>query len=50
LAVEILAIENANLQKKLEVYKKTQSENVIAKSKKLQKIGYEEYLKIMEKK
>lgn len=50
LAVEILAGEYKDLQTKLISYKKTLSDSVVAKSEKLQKIGYKEYLKVMEKK
>lgn len=50
LAVEILAIENKELQKKLVAFKQTLSNTVVSKSEKLQKIGYKEYLKIMAKK
>jgi len=50
LAVEMLALENGELQKQLISYKKTQADSVIQKSKKLQKIGYREYLNVMEKK
>jgi len=50
LAIEILATGNKELQKKLIEYKKTQNDNVINKSKQLQKIGYKEYLKVMETK
>ncbi|MBI4973474.1 5-(carboxyamino)imidazole ribonucleotide mutase [Candidatus Roizmanbacteria bacterium] len=50
LAVEILAGANKDLQKKLISFKKAQSDTVVNKSEKLQKIGYKEYLKIMEKK
>lgn len=50
IAIQILAIESKNLQKKLISYKKTLSDSVITKSDKLQKIGYKDYLKIMEKK
>jgi len=45
-----LAIENKDLQKKLITYKKTQNDDVVNKSKKLQKTGYKEYLKVMEQK
>ncbi len=50
LAIQILAIENKDLQKKLITYKKTQNDDVVNKSKKLQKTGYKEYLKVMEQK
>lgn len=50
LAIQILAIENSDLQKKLIAFKKTQNDEVIKKTEKLQKVGYKEYLKIMEKK
>ena len=50
LAIEMLAIENDELKKKLIAFKKEQSNVVVSKSEKLQKIGYKEYLKIMEKK
>lgn len=50
LAIEMLAIDKKELQKKLELFKKQQSEAVVQKSNKLKKIGYKEYLKILEKK
>ena len=50
LAIEILAIGDIDLQKKLIAYKKEQNINVLTKSRKLQKIGYKEYLKNIEKK
>lgn len=50
LAIQILAIENSDLKKKLIAFKKTQNDEVIKKTEKLQKVGYKEYLKIMEKK
>jgi 5-(carboxyamino)imidazole ribonucleotide mutase len=49
LAIQILAIENKDLQKKLTKYKIKQTENVISKAKKLQKLGYNNYLKVLEK-
>jgi len=49
LAIQILAIEDKKLQNKLITYKKIQNDIVINKSCKLQKIGYKEYLKIMDK-
>ncbi len=45
LAVEILAIADTILQKKLERYKKELKSSVIEKAGKLEKIGAEEYLK-----
>lgn len=50
LAIEILALYNVALQKKLELFKRTQNDIVIKKSEKLKQIGYKEYLKVMEKK
>lgn len=49
LAIEILALNNKQLQKKLSEYKKVQNNIVLQKTEKLKKIGYKEYLKIMEK-
>lgn len=50
LAIQMLAIENKDLQKKLTSYKKTQNDLVVDKSSKLQKMGYKLYLKVHEKK
>ena len=50
LAIQIIAIGNKELQNKLLEYKKNLSESVMKKSKNLQKMGYKEYLKIMEQK
>lgn len=50
LAIEMLAIDKKELRKKIEKYKRKQSESVINKSNKLQKIGYKQYLKIKETK
>lgn len=50
LAIEMLAIENKEFQNKLATYKKIQRDGVIKKSKDLKKIGYKEYLKVMEQK
>ncbi len=44
LAVEILAVQNKDLQNKLRDYKKKLNDDVLAKTKKLQKIGYKKYL------
>ena len=44
LAVEILAINDKSLDKKLDKYKKTMNTEVKAKSEKLFKIGYKKYL------
>jgi 5-(carboxyamino)imidazole ribonucleotide mutase len=50
LAIKMLAIEDKEIQKKLLLYKKLQGSTVLQKSKKLQKIGYKEYLKILQTK
>ncbi len=44
LAIQILAVCDENIQSQLLEYKKKLSENVLIKSKKLQKIGYKKYL------
>jgi 5-(carboxyamino)imidazole ribonucleotide mutase len=44
LAIQILAIENKLLQKKLIEYKNNLSKSVVAKSEKLQKLGVKNYL------
>lgn len=49
LALQILAINDKNLQKKLINYKNSLKETVIKKSEKLKKIGVEEYLKEIKK-
>lgn len=49
LAVQILAVDNKDLQKKLINYKNTLKESVIKKSKKLQELGLEKYLEGMKK-
>ncbi len=49
LALQILAVNNKSLQKKLISYKNSLKEMVIKKSEKLKKIGVEEYLKEMKK-
>lgn len=45
LAAKILAVSDADLEKKLEAYLKGLSDEVAAKDAKLKEIGYEEYLK-----
>jgi len=45
LAVEILATSDATLQSKVAEYRKKMAAEVLAKSKKLEEMGYEEYLK-----
>ena len=44
LAIQILAIVDKNLEKKLVVYKKKMADEIEIKGKKLQKIGYKKYL------
>lgn len=44
LAVEILALADENLAKKLVEYKKTMAESVNEKAKKLEELGYKDYL------
>lgn len=50
LAVQILATHDQGLQEKIEKYKQTLNDSVLKKTKELKKIGYRNYLKIMEKK
>jgi len=50
LAIRILATTDKVLQKKLEVYVKKMSQDVLVKAKKLEKVGYEKYLSSEEKK
>lgn len=45
LAIQILATSDKNLEKKLLDYKKNLSDGVIKKAEKLEKIGWEEYLR-----
>ena len=45
LALQILSIGNESISKKLEDYKKTMEDDVIYKAQKLEKIGYQKYLK-----
>lgn len=47
LAATILSTSNEELHKKICDYKKSLNDAVLAKNEKLQKIGYEEYLKQM---
>lgn len=47
LAVQILAVNDKKLQKKLSEYKEKLSKQVLDKSEKLKKIGYKKYLKEM---
>lgn len=49
LAIQILAINDKNLQKKMIDYKKQLSKQVLEKSDKLKKIGYRKYLLNMSK-
>jgi len=44
LAIEILGLSDAKLQKKMITYKKKMENEVTAKSKKLTKVGYKKYL------
>jgi 5-(carboxyamino)imidazole ribonucleotide mutase len=44
LAVEILALSDKNLEKKLDAYKKKMNVEVKSKSEKLKKVGYKKYL------
>ncbi|OUL33774.1 5-(carboxyamino)imidazole ribonucleotide mutase [Nostoc sp. T09] len=46
LAVQILAIHQPELLEKVQQYRQTLSESVMAKQAKLEQLGYEEYLKI----
>ncbi|MEA5505060.1 5-(carboxyamino)imidazole ribonucleotide mutase [Halotia wernerae UHCC 0503] len=45
LAVQILAIQQPELLKRVQQYRQTLSESVIAKQAKLEQLGYEQYLK-----
>jgi 5-(carboxyamino)imidazole ribonucleotide mutase len=45
LAVSVLAINNEDLQKKLEKYKKEMQDEVLKKALQLEKEGFEKYLK-----
>ncbi len=47
LAVSIISVGDKNIKQKLEDYKKDMSQTVIKKSEKLEKVGYEQYLKEM---
>ena len=49
LAIEILSINNKNLLKKLINYRMEMKEQILNKDKKLNKIGYQRYLKEMNK-
>ncbi len=49
LAVQILAINNKRLQKRIINYKKSLCDNVLNKSKKLKELGLNQYLKLMKK-
>jgi 5-(carboxyamino)imidazole ribonucleotide mutase len=48
LAIEILAVCNIDMQKKLHTYRNEQDMLVNEKALKLEKIGHEKYLKVME--
>ncbi|MBR1759415.1 MAG: 5-(carboxyamino)imidazole ribonucleotide mutase [Lachnospiraceae bacterium] len=50
LAIRMLAISDESLLEKLKAYAKTMKQGVQEKSETLQRIGYEEYLKRMQKK
>lgn len=45
LAVQILALSDTDLQKKLQAYKKTLEKNVLEKAEKLEKVKFKQYLK-----
>lgn len=45
LAIQILAVSNKKLQLQFVEYKKKQTKSVMAKSEKLQKVGYKKYLR-----
>ncbi len=45
LAIEILALSNADLSNKIKNYKKNMEEKVLEKAQKLEKAGYKDYLK-----
>jgi 5-(carboxyamino)imidazole ribonucleotide mutase len=47
LAVQILATQQPELLEKVQKYRQTLCESVIAKQEKLEKLGYEQYLKQM---
>jgi 5-(carboxyamino)imidazole ribonucleotide mutase len=49
LAIEILSINNKNLSEKLVNYRKEMKEQILNKDEKLNKIGYQQYLKELKK-
>lgn len=49
LATKIIALNNANVQESLSNYKRELKESVSTKNEKINKIGYKQYLKEMEK-
>lgn len=47
LAASIIGVTDKDIQKKLEDYKTDMAESVMDKAKKLEEVGYEEYLEVM---